>query len=103
MAVKVRVHDLGWFYEDRRNYVYFSTLIEGMPDKVYSTELIKYLNEVNWQKWKKHLFWRFFIVYVCYVISAIVYMERSLLPENEGKEQTTNMRIFCGVTFALWL
>ena len=40
MAVKVRVHDLSWFYEDSRNYVYFSTLIEGMPDKVYSTELI---------------------------------------------------------------
>ena len=41
--------DLQWFYEDRRNFVSFATMLEDRPNGVYTCQFVENLLEGNWK------------------------------------------------------
>ena len=47
-AIKVRMINLEWLYRDRRNFVSFCTMLEGLPSPVYASEFVECLLDQYW-------------------------------------------------------
>ena len=93
-----------WFYNGKTNFVNFATMLDGLTSGVYGSQFVEALLDVNWEQRKKEILWRFFSVYIVYVISSIFYMKYSLTPPD-GDESTARkiaMTCFCIFTLLLW-
>ena len=42
-AVKVRTANMKWFYQDRKNFVAFTQMLQGLPNKVYASLFVESL------------------------------------------------------------
>jgi len=49
-AIKVRTINLEWLYRDRRNFVSFCTMLEGLPSQVYASEFVECLLDQYWSE-----------------------------------------------------
>ena len=108
VAVSVRLVDMRWFFADRKNFVAFSAMLSpDLPNGVYTSELVECLIDQSWADLRRTMVLRYFIVYLVYACSAIVYMKMALAPPTEGEEDASfserlGMTFFCLITLALW-
>ena len=51
-ACELRICEMGWFYEGKKNFVAFAELIQDMPSSVYSSEFVSALLDENWERVK---------------------------------------------------
>ena len=47
--VKVRTMSLEWLYRNRLNFISFCTMLENLPNPVYSSELVECLLDQYWK------------------------------------------------------
>ena len=78
-ACELRICEMGWFYEGKKNFVAFAELIQDMPSSVYSSEFVNALLDENWERVKgDEIKWKYFTAYLLYAICSIVYMKLAI-------------------------
>ena len=79
-AVEICIFDLEWFYADRRNFIYFSRVMQDVPNSVLSSEFVTSMidMEVNWAATRRYIAIRYFAVYLAYLVCSVVYMRMAL-------------------------
>mmetsp|Transcript_20161 Transcript_20161/g.27243 ORF Transcript_20161/g.27243 Transcript_20161/m.27243 type:complete len:87 (+) Transcript_20161:1541-1801(+) len=46
--VEVRMLDLTWFFAEKKNFEAFTTMLQGLSNKAYSSELVEYVLDQFW-------------------------------------------------------
>ena len=77
-AITVRVLNLEWFYRDKKNFSAFTTLFDGLPNQVYSSEFLTCLLDQFWEKEKDKILKRRFVPYLLFLIFSTTFMYAAL-------------------------
>ena len=93
--------DLSWFYADRKNFVAFVPYLQGVPSSVYNSEFVSCLLDQNWQDLRDEIKLKFFLPYLIYAFSSIVYMKLAL--EQDEDSNSVGLSIFCFVVLCFWV
>ena len=54
-AIKVRMVEVGWFFRHGNNFITFSKLLQKLPSKVYTSQLLKGLLNQYWEETQKQI------------------------------------------------
>lgn len=102
-AIKVSMVEVGWFFNNRKNFIAFSKLLQNLPNKVYTSQLLKGLLDKYWEETQKKILIEQLIPYSAYVILCIVHFS-NVLSEQGDLENKLLLNIgLCLIIFPLWL
>jgi len=76
--VDVRMLDLTWFFSDRKNFVSFTTMLQGLSSKAYSSELVECVLDKFWEETRTYITRRYMIWHLIYAASALILMKIAL-------------------------
>ncbi len=54
-AIKVSMVEVGWFFSNRKNFITFTKLLQDLPSKVYTSQLLKGLLNQYWEETQKQI------------------------------------------------
>ncbi len=77
-AVKVTMLSLGWFFSERKNFISFSKLLPGLPNRVFQSQFIESLLDRFWDDAQYHIFKTMFCPFVCLVTLTILFFMSAL-------------------------
>jgi len=70
--------DLTWFFQDRGNFVGFSTSIQKLPNKVITSEFIECLLDKFWAPVRSYICLRLMTPHLLYTASSLTFMKIAL-------------------------
>ena len=101
-SINVRMVEVGWFFSNKKNFIAFSKHLQNLPNKVYTSQLLKGLLHYYWASTQKKIIREQLIPYTVYAAGCIIHYAKILDDSDNLEDKFTFNTALCSIIFPFW-